>query len=217
MFRKMICVLLAATLCVSMNAYAANADITVDSSVASLHHTTYYVDSRGKTRSQRDADFQAYLQSVTDAVGSVNGARGNLGYSYSEVGDPYQKNVPGYPGNQPTYGYSFGPLGGTVYFTETGGPSAEVSFTTNLTDYFSVSVSIPLGNMTSTTTGHACNIPGSPDSDPVYYKVFEYKTVEITPYVVYWRQTTLDPWVVADTGEYVETLGVRSIPIEQSF
>ena len=84
----MICVLLAATLCVSMNAYAA---ITVDSSVASLHHTTYYVDSRGKTRSQRDADFQACLQSVTDAVRSVNGARGNLGYSYAEVGTPYSR------------------------------------------------------------------------------------------------------------------------------
>lgn len=210
MKKKMICLILSLSMCITLCVPVFASDKSEARSNSSISHTTNIINVSDMSVEQRKNAFQTHIDEVTTEVLAQNGTRGNLGYSKTEYGTVSTNTIQGYPGDQPTRGYSFGPLGGTVYFTETGGPTVTVSINANLADYLSVSIAIPLGKMTSTATGYGCNIPGSSSTSPAYYKVYETKTVTISPYVVYWRQTNLDPWQVARRGEHVEIVSVRA-------
>lgn len=181
--------------------------------VSDIPHTTIYMDVRSMTSEERDCAFQNHMSEATAAVLAQHGTRGNLGYTDTNYGSTTRHTVKGYPGDQPPGGYSYGPQGGAVHFTQTGGPTVSISISASIPNYISINIAIPLGAMTEVETGYSCNIPGSPQSAPVYYKVYEQKVVEVTPYVVYWRQTSLDEWQVAGTGEVVETISIRADPV----
>jgi len=94
----------------------------------------------------------------------------------------------GFAGNQVSGGYKF-PTGGGFYYSESGGPSASISFTCPL-PYSSFSVGVSLG--TNSTTGIWVNA----SSTTKYYKLFIEKEVERQPYIVYTRRDSTQPWTV---------------------
>lgn len=66
-----------------------------------------------------------------------------------------------------------------------------------------------IGEIVEERVGTACEIPGSPRGQEVYYKVFETKRVEIRPFVIYWRENAFEPWQTFEAAADVKTIRIR--------
>lgn len=115
----------------------------------------------------------------------------DVGEAYVEWGNPIDKTVSGYPGNQPLQGVYYDEYGGSIGYTPNGGASS--SFAIDFSIPFGVvNVSISLGLVSgSAGVEYHFNVP---PNAPGYYKLFVFKTVTIKPYITYYRLTPGDPW-----------------------
>ena len=206
MSKKLLSLALALVMCMSLCIPAWAMD-TNDPNEASVPNTVTVVDCRNMSEAQREQAFQAFKRKITGTT-DVPRLRANLGYSYTKWAKNVEKDAVGWPGRQNPQGYSFSD-GGDLFFTSDGGPQVSLSISVDLPGS-PFSVGISLGNMTNGRTLNLCHIPASPRNNPVWYKILETKTVSVRPYVTYWRQTKLDPWTVASSGQYVQVMSTRS-------
>lgn len=91
----------------------------------------------------------------------------------------------GYAGNQPTGGVMFNSnKGGTINYSPSGGP--DVTCSVSFGDpYGIISVSIPLGQRTTSVTDYSLSVPGGK-----YYKLWVDNTYTCKKYIVYKKVTT---------------------------
>lgn len=200
MFKKVTSLFLAIILCFLCGIPVFGVDEPEIRKNENVKYHTDVLDATDMTEEEVEAAFKAQIE---EAEASVLAAHGNLGYTKTVYGTVTTKDAVGYPGNQPEEGVGFGPAGGSFNITRSGGPTVNVSFSANLSDYFTVSIGVDLGNVVDYQSAYGCNIPGSPSGTRVYYKVIEIRNVTIRPYVVYWRQSNLDSWQVAEATEKV--------------
>ncbi|MCI6759687.1 MAG: hypothetical protein MR590_02930 [Clostridiales bacterium] len=204
MFKKLTSLSLAIILCLlcCIPAFAGN-ELEVRQE-DNMKYTISYSDGRNMTEKEREEAFREYVSAVE---ASVLAAHGNLGELRTEYAETIIKDVTGYP-DQNEGGYSFWPKG-YLYLLDEGGPKSSLSVSFTLNGFFSIGVSVPLGEIVEERVGTACEIPGSPRGQEVYYKVFETKRVEIRPFVIYWRENAFEPWQTFEAAADVKTIRIR--------
>lgn len=186
--KKSISLILSLVLCLSLCVPAFAADDHVISGNSTLiSGKANLVYEYSKTQDDIDKELDEQLN------GSLALIPQDFGETKTEYGDTQTRIAQGYAGNQVSGGYRF-PTGGGFYFSDEDGPEVTVTF--SLAEPWGiVSMGVTLGQKAN--SGLIVTVPNTTD----YFKLYVSKTVEIHPYIVYYRDAEGLPWQVVYVGE----------------
>ena len=151
----------------------------VNASTDEIFTDPYVLKSSEEIDIEYEVIMNNYIESLPTTQTSTKQTRVPTYYKYDYVKIASETKWPiGYPGSQPSKGWSFPSEGGSVCWVDTNGPTMSVSFTW-------LGVSINLGNMVGISSICA-NFPANTN----YYKVKVKREVIITKTAVYGYPTS---------------------------
>lgn len=137
---------------------------------------------------------------------------GNLGTTELRPDYDHQtlRKVSAYVAGQAENGVRM-PYGGSVYINMDGGASQTISVSIYDPVFSIISINVPLSTIAESVTAYIVDIP---PSNYYYYKVKEDRTYRVTPYSIYYRETSFDPWQFMGNGASAELIAFDFYPVQ---